>query len=331
MMRVRTASRLHFGLLSLPVNESSQAAWPNVEGQRVVPTRAFGSVGLMIERPGLVVWAESSSAWSTEGALPDRTSAYANQAASALHWSGALHFRVEGSPRQHIGLGVGTQLALAVARLVAQATGCPELTSTGLAVLVGRGQRSALGVHGFAHGGFLVEGGKPSAQTLAPLVARVPFPSEWRVLLVIPRNLHGAHGPRETEAFQALSRRAPDLSRTEVLCRLVLLGMLPALAERNLIAFGEALYDFNRRVGEMFRPWQGDVYSHPRTAELVNVLRSRYGVRGSGQSSWGPTVFAVTTAEHADGIASDLVRHHGCHADEVIVTAAANTGATIDG
>src|SRR6516162_2293547 len=102
MMRVRTASRLHFGLLSLPVNESSQAAWPNVEGQRVVPTRAFGSVGLMIERPGLVVWAESSSAWSTEGALPDRTSAYANQAASALHWSGALHFRVEGSPRQHI-------------------------------------------------------------------------------------------------------------------------------------------------------------------------------------------------------------------------------------
>ena len=77
----------------------------------------------------------------------------------------------------------------------------------------------------------------------------------------------------------------------------------------------------------MFRPWQGDVYAHPRTAELVHVLRSERGVRGVGQSSWGPTVFAVTTADHANELAGELVRHHGCHADEVMVTAAANAGA----
>ena len=51
-------------------------------------------------------------------------------------------------------------------------------------------------------------------------------------------------------------------------CRLVLLGMLPALVERDFDSFGEALYDFNRRVGEMFRPWQGDLYAHPRVSAV---------------------------------------------------------------
>src|SRR5436305_319740 len=125
-----------------------------------------------------------------------------------------------------------------------------------LARLVGRCRRSARGVHGFALGGLLVEGGKrsadakPSVDAVAPLVARMPFPVEWRVLLVIPRDLQGCHGPRETEAFQRLGEGAHDLRRTEALCRLVLLGMLPALAEHDLDTFGEALHDFNRHVGE---------------------------------------------------------------------------------
>src|SRR5205085_5154101 len=131
------------------------------------------------------------------------------------------------------------------------------------------------------------------------LVAHAAFPENWRVLLILPEGGVGTHGPREREAFATLAAGAQSEAQTDALCRLVLLGMLPALAERNLAAFGEALYDFNRRVGELFRPWQGDVYAHPRTAELVRVLRSERGVRGVGQSSWGPTVFAVTTAEHA--------------------------------
>ena len=92
------------------------------------------------------------------------------------------------------------------------------------------------------------------------------------------------------------------------LCRLVLLGMLPALAEHDLEAFGEALYDFNCRAGEPFAPVQGGVYAGPRIAEVVAFVRQQ-GVRGVGQSSWGPTVFAVTEDEAgAEGTGAEDAR-----------------------
>ena len=107
--------------------------------------------------------------------------------------------------------------------------------------------------------------------------------------------------------------------------------MLPALAERDLDAFGEALYDFNRRVGEMFRAWQGDVYAHPRVVALVRLLRTELGVRGVGQSSWGPAVFAIIPSEAAPMIVERLTHVHGWRESELIVTAAANSGAVDQG
>src|SRR5208282_5500231 len=76
------------------------------------------------------------------------------------------------------------------------------------------------------------------------------------------------------------------------LCRLVVLGMLPALVEADLEAFGEAVHDFNARAGETFAAVQGGIYASPRGAEIVAFLR-RSGIRGVGQSSWGPALFAV--------------------------------------
>ena len=61
MIRVRTASRLHFGLFSLASPDDSIPAWPNVDGELSVRARAFGGVGLMVERPGLVVSAEPAA------------------------------------------------------------------------------------------------------------------------------------------------------------------------------------------------------------------------------------------------------------------------------
>ena len=40
MIRVRTPSRLHFGLLSLP--SDSATAWLNQDGEAVIPRRQFG-------------------------------------------------------------------------------------------------------------------------------------------------------------------------------------------------------------------------------------------------------------------------------------------------
>jgi beta-RFAP synthase len=314
MIRVSAPSRLHFGPFSLPTTNEQ-------------PARTFGGAGMMIERPGPVVSVERASSWSAEGPLADRALASARQVNSDQ----PCRIVVEQAPPDHVGLGTGTQLGLAVTRAVCIAAGHGERDAPALARLAGRGQRSALGIHGFAQGGFLVEAGKRSAGTIAPLVARMAVPAAWRVVLVIPRDLRGEHGAREADAFRRLSRGEPDARRTDEQCRLVLLGMLPALAEGDIDAFGESLYEFNRRAGEMFRPWQGDVYAHPRIARLVEAVRSSGLARGAGQSSWGPAVFAVVRSEQAGELCDWLTRRSGCGTDEIVVTPAANSGAQVAG
>lgn len=287
MWRVRTGSRLHLGLLSLP---SAEEFWPDRLAQPVFPARRFGGVGLMLDLPGLVIRVSPSSSWSAEGPLAERALAFARlaHAAASPPDPSPRHLVIEQAPPEHIGLGTGTQLGLAVAHALARSWGLSP-SSQELAGWVGRGRRSALGVHGFAQGGFLVEAGKLAGQTLSPLVARLDFPASWRVLFLLPEQTAGCHGISEQAVFDRL---AAHLGQCEALCRLVLLGMLPALVERDLETFGEAVHDFNARVGEMFAHEQGGIYAGAATAELIALLR-RQGVRGVGQSSWGPGVFAI--------------------------------------
>src|SRR5581483_1141557 len=125
-----------------------------------------------------------------------------------------------------------------------------------------------VGVHGFDRGGFLVDGGKGDPAAVAPLVARLPFPDDWRVVLVTPPVPADWHGPRERAAFAALRPAGAD----DALCRLVLLGLLPALAERDLPAFAAALGEYNARAGEPFRAAQGGAYASPATAAVIAWL-----------------------------------------------------------
>jgi beta-RFAP synthase len=328
MIRVRAPSRLHFGLLN--PHEEPETMWPNALGEDVLPARHFGSVGLMVETPGAQLSATPAEAWSADGPLAQRTLAFARRFAATLPPEALApqHFQIEQCPPEHAGLGTGTQLGLVVAQLLAHSAGA-NLDVVELARRVGRGQRSALGIHGFAQGGFLVEGGKVAAQDLAPLLVRVPFPETWRLVLALPGAETGLHGARESQAFQLLASTPSHRERVGHLCRLVLLGMLPALAEHDWRTFSEALYDFNVRVGEMFRPVQGGTYAHPRIADLVTFLR-RQGVPGVGQSSWGPTVFAVAPdADRAEVLALKVREYGGLTPDKVLCTRGCNQGAQL--
>jgi beta-RFAP synthase len=311
MLRVQTASRLHFGFLSLPGGGGA---------------RRFGGVGLMVERPGLRVSAAPAAEWSAEGPLAGRALTFARAFAGGGAGGVPQRLVVEQAAPEHAGLGTGTQLGLAVGRLLATAWGL-DLGATDLARRVGRGRRSALGVYGFEQGGFLVESGKRGDDGLSPLAARAAFPEDWRVVLALPRQAPGLHGPDEQGAFRQLAESAAVLP-TDALCRLLLLGMLPALAEGDVEAFGEALFEFNARVGAAFAAVQGGPYAGPRVAELVAFLRGQ-GARGVGQSSWGPAVFAVVgDEERATDLAAQVRRQFDLSADEAFVTRACNRGAS---
>jgi beta-RFAP synthase len=319
MIRVTTGSRLHLGLLHVP-------------GVDAAPGRSFGGVGLMVEAPGVRVSARPAAAWSAEGTLADRALAFAHRFARTLapETVRPQHLMVGPGATEHVGLGTGTQLGLAVARALAVAHGRGDWGAVELARRVGRGARSALGVHSFDQGGFLVEAGKTTAEVISPLVARAAFPELWRLVLVLPPWGQGLHGPAEVRAFHFLAAEHSPPGHTETLCRLVLLGMLPALVEQDLPAFGEALREFNRRVGEAFQPVQGGTYACPRTEELVAFLR-REGAVGVGQSSWGPGVFAVAGEEAIAGHWARRVRDRfGLTPAEVFTTAARNRGAVTE-
>ena len=155
----------------------------------------------------------------------------------------------------------------------------------------------------------------------------IAFPPPWRLVLATPSAGRGLHGRQERQAFARLASEDPR--HADALCRLVVLGMLPALAEADLEAFGESLHDFNARAGEAFAEVQGGVYADARTAECVQYLRGE-GVRGVGQSSWGPTVYAVVGDEdRAADLRRRLAERFGLGPAEVWITAACNHGAVV--
>jgi beta-RFAP synthase len=294
MSRVETGSRLHFGLFNL-------GSGP----------RRFGGVGLMVEEPAVVVSVQPAREWSASGPLAERALAFAQRLSSE-----PMALVVEKAGPAHAGLGCGTQLALAVGRAV-----CPKLTPLELASRLGRGQRSAVGIHGFAQGGFLVEAGKQGDE-ISPLLERVDFPPEWRILLAIPSWAEGLHGHAERRAFEEISPSTPS----DYLQRLAMQVMLPAVAGRDLDTFGEALFEFNRRVGEAFAAVQGGPYASQRLAELVDFIRG-HGVRGVGQSSWGPAIFAVATQDRAESLCASIRRRFNLPEAEAFITSARNRGA----
>ncbi len=214
----------------------------------------------------------------------------------------------------HVGLGTGTQLGLAVATALYRIQHCPVPDATTLAMSVGRGLRSSIGTHGFLQGGLLFEGGKAPGESLGPLAARVALPSRWRVVQLCPPRRVGLSGHAEKRAFGTL----PPVPRTvtERLVTLVQEQLLPAARAANLDALGEAVYRYGYEAGMCFAAYQGGPFASTELASWVAALRHR-GIRGVGQSSWGPTLFALTEGpEQADDLVS-WARHRCSASAEV--------------
>jgi beta-RFAP synthase len=313
-LRIRTPSRLHFGLLG----------W----GPHLV--RQFGGIGLMIDSPGIELSVEPAREWTVEGPLAHRVGQIVEQVRSRMLEIGTglspARIRVENSPQEHVGLGVGTQLCLAVARALLRLAGAADRSAHELARLTGRGLRSGIGIHGFDRGGLIVDGGRASASDVPPLVARLAFPEDWSILIVQPPGGHGLHGSDESRAFANLPPIAPSV--TDSLCRLVLLDMLPAVIERDLQRFGAALSELQMRVGACFAGAQGGIYATSQSAAIVEELK-RLGFTGAGQSSWGPTLYAFSDqAEPSSPVLLERLKaRFGLPESAILRTRADNHGA----
>ena len=87
------------------------------------------------------------------------------------------------------------------------------------------------------------------------------------------------------------------------LCYLVLMQGLPAVAENDIIKFGEVITCLQRSVGEHFSSAQGGVFTSPEVALAMHWLEEQ-GAVAIGQTSWGPTGFcAIDGPEFAESLA----------------------------
>jgi beta-ribofuranosylaminobenzene 5'-phosphate synthase len=273
---VTTTARLHFGFLD-----------PSGRGKH-----PFGSFGLSIDRPRVKLTLEPAPDFTVSGAERDRAERYLRSIAQGCGIRQAYALHVGEAIPPHAGLGSGTQLALAVGSAFAAVENI-RLSPQEIAARLQRGARSGIGIATFAQGGAVLDAG-PRQGKLPELVARVPFPPHWRILLILDASYSGLAGASERAAFETL----PDFpeSESEALRRGITERALPALVAGEFEAFCQEIGHLQSCMGSYYAQVQRGAYASPRVSQVLDWLRSK-GLAGLGQSSWGPTGFAFASSE----------------------------------
>jgi beta-RFAP synthase len=289
--------------------------------------RRFGSVGLSLADLPLELSAAPARGIKVTGPVAARAEEIARSMLAELGYSGGVDLRITRAIPEHAGLGSGTQLALAVGTACARLAGA-ELGTEKIAAMLLRGQRSGIGIGTFGFGGLIVDGGRGPESRVPPVISRLCVPEEWRFVLVLDRARQGTHGDRESMAFSHLPEM-PEAQSAQ-LCRLVLMRLLPAVAEADCDAFGAAVACIQAVMGEMFAQFQCGTFTSPDVAAAAAFLE-QHGATGIGQSSWGPTGFAVfrCAADAARAVELACRRWHDNAQVDFVSCRAANRPAAI--
>ena len=191
MIRIQTGRRLHFGLFSpLPVPELDLV---------------YGGLGVMVDAPGVIATGTPSHSWTASGQHEERVKSILDRLISAHPALAPMGIVVEFIAPAHQGWGTGTQLAMAIARLCYSASNI-SWSAADAAKLLGRGQRSGIGIVGFDEGGLLLDHGKSPDSDQPGQVESLPMPNDWTFVLVEPGQEQGLHSDEERRAFNRLSK-----------------------------------------------------------------------------------------------------------------------------
>ena len=318
--RVTAGARLHFGFCNLSLARE----------------RLYGGLGVGLREPRVVL--EATPAKGIEASDPVVRDA-ARQSVSLLSVPGARVSLRESYPR-HVGLGSGTQLALATHAAIARAHDRQPAVREHAPGL-GRSGRSGVGVGTFESGGFHLDVGHPTERftterpadgswRVPPTGARHDLPESWRFVVVVPAIEPGRSGAAEDDGMSAIVERAEPAIAEEI-SQVLTQRLLPAAAESDLEGFGSAVSEIGRLNGVWYANEQGGTY-RPPLGEIVDALGSSPAVAGAGQSSWGPTVYGLTTetdAEEARAAAGRALDRAGV-GGETYVCRPASEGARIE-
>jgi beta-ribofuranosylaminobenzene 5'-phosphate synthase len=266
---VTTSARLHMGFFDLSGSD-------------------FGSVGLAIDAPQTQIEITKSENTLIDAKSNQSVAKIVENLVKLLNIEESFSLKIEQSIPEHAGLGSGTQMALAIGAGL-NALFDLRIDVNNIALQAKRGGRSGIGIAAFSQGGFLVDAGK-TVDNLPEIAFRQDFPVDWRVLLVQDSAHVGVHGAVELNAFNTLKPAQNSLRD------MVFSHMQPALQRADLLAFGAYMADLQAYNGDYFAPIQGGRFASQDVADVLHWLQAN-GAACVGQSSWGPTGFAILESE----------------------------------
>ena len=290
MITLKSPSRIHIGLIDL--NGSIG--------------RVDGGLGIALDYPNFHIEGKESSEIEIEiecrgipedtlNNIRDRLFRVSERVLNYIGEDG-IYIKVKDIIPLHSGLGSGTQMALSTGMLISKVYN-KELDIKTLASITGRGGTSGIGVYAFERGGFIVDGGHtfgkgkdkeifaPSSVSknvrVPPLIFRHDF--KWDIVLTIPKG-ENIHGDREVDIFK---KYCPvPLEETQRICHIVLMKILPAIVEGDIVSFGEGI---NKLQYLGFKKVEVGLQKEIVRDLLGELQRVGY----SGLSSFGPTLYSI--------------------------------------
>jgi len=326
-LRVRTPSRIHFGLIDMNGSVG----------------RIEGGVGVALDEPCVELLACRSDKVNIGGpaVVPESTREQLEAVCTRFreqYPSGGIELEIERVIPGHSGLGSKTQLTMAVG-LALGVLYERRLSSTQLAVLGKRGGTGGIGCAAFEHGGVVADaghryggpGGKtafaPTAASVAfappPILFHSPMPSHWRIILALPAG-RIVHGEEERALFTEYCPVPSEEAAQSA--RLALMKVIPAVLEADLESFGagiEAMQKLGLKRHEIAR-------QNEAVHDTMTEMR-RLGLSGVGMSSWGPAVFGFSAAgPDIDRAIGQALEKFGAQRGgiTVVITRASERGAT---
>lgn len=309
-VRVAAPARLHLGFLDL-----------NGGGRG-----RFGSAGVGIKGFSTVVTASRGKQVDIEGGSEAYIAGIAEAVLDRFRIDSGVRIRVEECIPRHRGLGSGTQMALALGAAITGLYGI-DASVEEIAAATARGRRSGVGLGVFKHGGFVLDSGAPVRGSLPTLVFRHAFPEDWRFVLVMDAHAEGISGEDESSAFGLLPEMSPGASAE--ICRQVLMQMLPGIIEKDCGRFGASVGRIQAIIGDHFSTVQGGAYASGNVRQTLELLLNR-NAAGIGQTSWGPTGFAVFPDSKTAQQAMDDIAGQGSGVS-LVLAGAENNRARVSG
>ena len=183
-LQITSFARLHFGFLDL-----------NKENKK-----SFGGLGLSINKFKTVINISKYHKLDIKGNETKRALGFVKKFCQKNKIKPDFSINIICSTPQHVGLGSGTQLALAIGVGISKLNNL-NINPLEIAKTMDRGNRSLIGTTSFIKGGFIID--KGFNENKNPSFLSVNFPKKWRILL-IKNNAKGLHGIEERKSFEKL-------------------------------------------------------------------------------------------------------------------------------